>query len=197
MDVVFTVTVKDASAHLTLSEAHGGERFDDSFIDLASVANPVDELVSTIVGTDRGLADVGHRLVGTRVVWSDYARGNALCGALASAGVQGVAFDTGSQTATGLAPAVSGASFGNDSQTATGLAPAVSGASFGNDGPSTALGPQIGSQLAYSQVPDDATGLGYATGGTPYDTGPTGYATDGTPYATAPTGYATPTGYTS
>ncbi len=96
MDVVFTVAVNDRAAHLTLSEAHGGERFDDSFIDLAAVADPINELVSTIASTDRGLAEGGHRLVGTRVSWSDVGGGNALCGALVSAGIQGVTYDSGS-----------------------------------------------------------------------------------------------------
>ena len=78
--------------------------------------------------------------------------------------------------------------------------PRCSGASFG-DGPPTAMGAQIGSQLAYSQVPDEPTESGYGTGGVAYDTGGTPYPTGGMPYATGgmpyPTGGAAyPTGGT-
>lgn len=90
MDVIFTVVVNDASAHLTLSDASGGERFDDSFIALANLADPVGELVATIANTNQGLAESGHRLVGTRLSWQDVARGRALQDALVAAGMQGV-----------------------------------------------------------------------------------------------------------
>ena len=82
MDVVLGVAVTGRVARLALVEAaaHGDAVIDQSTVDLAG--NPVAELTETIVGTSRLLADEGHRLVATRLCWSDRYRADQLKQAL-------------------------------------------------------------------------------------------------------------------
>ncbi|MDT5222716.1 MAG: hypothetical protein QOG19_123, partial [Mycobacterium sp.] len=102
MDVVLGVAVTGRVARLALVEAaaHGDAVIDQSTVDLAG--NPVAELSETIVGTSRLLADEGHRLVATRLCWSDRYRADQVKQALDYARVPNVAVVSESQAATAL-----------------------------------------------------------------------------------------------
>ena len=71
MDVVLGVAVTGPVARLALlgtgADAQGV--IDQSVVDLAD--NPIEQLAETVVGTNRLLADEHHRLVATRVCWTD------------------------------------------------------------------------------------------------------------------------------
>ena len=70
MDVTLGVTVEETAARIALLDAAAPHTvIDQSEIDL--VSQPIDTVVSTVVSTDRMLAESGHRLVGTRVCTSD------------------------------------------------------------------------------------------------------------------------------
>ncbi|MDT5219255.1 MAG: hypothetical protein QOF15_1360, partial [Mycobacterium sp.] len=102
MDVVLGVAVTGRVARLALVEAaaHCDAVIDQSSVDLAG--NPVAELTETIVGTSRLLADEGHRLVATRLCWSDRYRAEQLKQALDYARVPNVQVVSESQAATAL-----------------------------------------------------------------------------------------------
>lgn len=109
MDVVLGVAVTGQVARLALIEAaRGSAVIDQSTVELTN--NPVADLSETIVGTNRLLTDEGHRLVGTRLVWSDQYAANQLQQALNYAGVANVEVVSESQAATALlAPGRAGA----------------------------------------------------------------------------------------
>ncbi|WP_205876340.1 hypothetical protein [Mycobacterium camsae] len=90
MDVVLGVAVTGQVARLALVEAaaRGNQVVDQSTVELS--ADPVADLTETVVGTNRLLADEGHRLVATRLVWSDPYRADQLRQALDYARVPNV-----------------------------------------------------------------------------------------------------------
>jgi hypothetical protein len=73
---------------------------DESVVDLAE--DPIARLTETVVGTSRSLADQYHRLVATRLCWSDQHRANQLRQALDDSGVQNVAVLSDSEAATAM-----------------------------------------------------------------------------------------------
>ncbi|WP_102144546.1 hypothetical protein [Mycobacterium hubeiense] len=84
MDVTLGVSVTGTDARIALIDANPPHAvIDESPLD-------VSELVSTLVATDRGLADTGHRLVATRVCSSDAEQAAALQNALADADLMNV-----------------------------------------------------------------------------------------------------------
>jgi len=74
---------------------------DQTVVDVAD--NPIGKLTETVVGTNRLLADENHRLVATRLCWSDHPQASRLRQALANSGVQNVEVLSESQAATALA----------------------------------------------------------------------------------------------
>lgn len=102
MDVVLGVAVTGPVARLALlgSGSHGTDVIDQSVIDLAD--NPVGTLTETVAGTNRLLADENHRLVGTRLCWSDEPRADQLRRALEDSGVHNVAVLSESQAVAAL-----------------------------------------------------------------------------------------------
>ncbi|WP_055405823.1 hypothetical protein, partial [Mycobacterium sp. UM_11] len=99
MDVVLGVAVTGPVARLALV-GPGADVIDQSVVDLEE--NPVGKLAETVVGTNRLLADENHRLVGTRVCWSDEPRAGQLRQALEDSGVSNVAVLSESQAVTAL-----------------------------------------------------------------------------------------------
>ena len=91
MDVVLGVAVTGPRACLALvgSGAQGADVIDESVVDLGG--NPMQKLTETVVGTNRLLADENHRLVATRLYWSDAQRADRLRHALEDSGVHDVA----------------------------------------------------------------------------------------------------------
>src|SRR5579875_2461179 len=102
MDVTLGVAVSGPVARLALvgSGADGNALIDESVVDLGSDA--VDKLAETVVGTHRMLAAEDHRLVGTRLCWSDQTQAAELLRALDDSGVQNVAVVPESEAATAL-----------------------------------------------------------------------------------------------
>ena len=102
MDVVLGVAVTGPVARLALigSGAEGSDVIDQSVVDLAD--NPIEKLTETVVGTNRLLADENHRLVGTRLCWTDHPRADQLRQALEDSGVHNVAVLSESQAVTAL-----------------------------------------------------------------------------------------------
>ena len=105
MDVVLGVAVTGPRARLALvgSGARGADVIDESFVDLAD--RPIETLTETVVGTNRLLADENHRLLATRLCWSDLQRADRLRRALEDSGVQDVAVLSESQAATAFSGA--------------------------------------------------------------------------------------------
>jgi hypothetical protein len=121
MDVVLGVAVTGPVARLALvgtGDAATGV-IDQSVVDLAN--NPVEQLVATVVGTDRLLADENHRLVGTRLCWTDNPKADQVRQALEDSGVHNVAVLTESQAVKSLMRAAGrpGAALLFDEATAT------------------------------------------------------------------------------
>jgi hypothetical protein len=102
MDVVLGVAVADRVARLALvgSGAGGGGVIDQSVVDLDD--HPIEKLAETVVGTNQLLADEHHRLVATRLCWSDGPKSDQLRQALEHSGVQNVAVLGEQQAATAL-----------------------------------------------------------------------------------------------
>ncbi|VDM87218.1 hypothetical protein MB901379_00753 [Mycobacterium basiliense] len=102
MDVVLGVAVAGPIARLALvgAAAEASSVIDQSSVDLADDAVLV--LTETVVGTNRLLVDEGHRLVATRLCWSDQGKADELRDALDSSGVQDVAVLSESEAATAL-----------------------------------------------------------------------------------------------
>ncbi|OBF95126.1 hypothetical protein A5773_14900 [Mycobacterium sp. 852014-52450_SCH5900713] len=99
MDVVLGVAVTGPVARLALV-GPGADVIDQSVVDLDE--NPVGKLTETVVGTNRLLADENHRLVSTRVCWSDDPRAGQLRQALEDSGVSNVALLSDSQAVAAL-----------------------------------------------------------------------------------------------
>lgn len=121
MDVVLGVAVTGPVARLALlgPGAQGADVIDQSVVDLAD--NPVGTLTETVVGTNRLLADENHRLVGTRLCWTDDPRADQLRRALEDSGVHNVAVLSESQAVAALMRAAGrpGAALVMDDATAT------------------------------------------------------------------------------
>ena len=159
MDVVLGVAVAGPVARLALvgSGARGADVIDESVVDL--VDNPIQKLTETVVGTNRLLADENHRLLATRLCWSDPRKADDLRRALEDSGVQDVAVLSESQAATALSGTGRAASSmqgeGRDDPTvalARGAAMAV-----GAGGDATAMAPAVGAA-------GDATAMAPAVG---------------------------------
>src|SRR5260370_24653106 len=71
MDVVLGVAVAGPRARLALvgSGAQGADVIDESVVDLAD--KPMQKLTATVIGTNRLLPGENHRLLATRLCWSD------------------------------------------------------------------------------------------------------------------------------
>ena len=108
MDLALGVAVAGPVARLALIEPGSGGHgvIDESVVDLAE--DPIARLTETVVGTNRSLADQYHRLVATRLCWSDQRRANQLRQALDDSGVQNVVVVSESQAATALVRTLSG-----------------------------------------------------------------------------------------
>ncbi|MDM4138744.1 hypothetical protein [Mycobacterium sp. FLAC0960] len=120
MDVVLGVAVTGPVARLALvGPGAQGEVIDQSVVDLAG--NPIGTLTETVVGTNRLLADENHRLVGTRVCWTDHPAADRLRRALEDSGVHNVAVLSESQAVAALMRAAGrpGAALVMDEATAT------------------------------------------------------------------------------
>src|SRR5271167_1850774 len=121
MDVVLGVAVTGPVARLALvgTGADATGVIDQSVVDLAN--NPVEQLAETVVGTNRLLAGENHRLVGTRVCWTDNPKADQLRQALEDSGVHNVAVLTESQAVKSLMRAAGrpGAALLFDEATAT------------------------------------------------------------------------------
>ncbi|BBY22898.1 hypothetical protein [Mycobacterium stomatepiae] len=121
MDVVLGVAVTGPVARLALvgAGAGGNEVIDQSVVDLAN--NPIEQLTETVVGTNRLLANDNHRLVGTRLCWTDHPSADQLRQALEDSGVHNVAVLSQSQAVTALMRAAgrSGGALMVDDNTAT------------------------------------------------------------------------------
>ena len=121
MDVVLGVAVTGSVARLALvgAGAASADVIDQSAVDLAN--NPIEQLTETVVGTNRLLADENHRLVGTRLCWTDHPKADQLRQALEDSGVHNVAVLSESQAVTALMRAAGrpGAVLVVDDETAT------------------------------------------------------------------------------
>jgi hypothetical protein len=107
MDLALGVAVAGPVARLALIESGAHSVIDESVVDLA--VDPIEKLTETVVGTNRLLADQDHRLVATRLCWSDLRRAGQLRQALDDSGVQNVAVLSAEQAAMALARNLSGA----------------------------------------------------------------------------------------
>ncbi|SPM32993.1 hypothetical protein MRAB57_796 [Mycobacterium rhizamassiliense] len=102
MDVVLGVAVTGPIARLALvgTGAEATAVIDQSVVDLAN--DPIEQLRETVVGTNRLLAGENHRLVGTRVCWTDHPQADQLRRALEDSGVHNVAVLSESQAVKAL-----------------------------------------------------------------------------------------------
>src|SRR6516164_11249087 len=146
MDVVLGVAVAGPRARLALvgAGAGGADVIDESVVDLGG--NPMQKLTETVVGTNRLLAEENHRLLATRLCWSDPQSADRLRRALEDSGVQDVAVLSESQAATALSGA---------GRSALGVPP--------DDDPTVALA--RGAAMA-GGLAGDATAMAHAVGGT-------------------------------
>src|SRR5690625_3055519 len=98
MDVALGVSVTDDDAQIVLVDAAAAATvIDQSRVTVAD--GNIDALVSTLVSTDRALADTGHRLVATRVSGTATERTGRLVQALTAAGLVGVTAEPGTAAA--------------------------------------------------------------------------------------------------
>ncbi len=102
MDLALGVAVDGPVARLALIETGNGAHgvIDESVVDLAE--DPIARLTETVVGTSRSLADQYHRLVATRLCWSDQDLADQLRQVLNDSGVQNVAVLSDSDAATAM-----------------------------------------------------------------------------------------------
>src|SRR6516162_6606010 len=159
MDVVLGVAVAGPRARLALvgAGAGGADVIDESVVDLGG--NPMQKLTETVVGTNRLLAEENHRLLATRLCWSDPQSADRLRRALEDSGMQDVAVLSESQAATALSGAGRSAlSVQPDDDPTVALARGAAMAE-GLAGDATAMAPaaggaqsagQVGPELAYS-----------------------------------------------
>ncbi|KKC01625.1 hypothetical protein [Mycobacterium nebraskense] len=173
MDVVLGVAVTGPVARLALV-GPGADVIDQSVVDLAD--NPVGKLTETVVGTNRLLTDENHRLVGTRVCWSDDPRAGQLRQALEASGVSNVAVLSESQAVAALMRAAGrpGAALVMDDATAT---LSVPGSADDQDAPPTVLAQEplaggdatatFNTMMAQLSARPDAPGEVYLVGASP------------------------------
>ena len=139
MDVVLGVAVTGPIARLALagSGAQGTDVIDQSVVDLND--HPIEKLTETVVGTNRLLADEHHRLVATRLCWTDDPKADQLRQALEDSGVPNVAVLSESQAVAALMRAAGrpGAALVMDDETAT--LSLVGSATGDEDAPPTVL----------------------------------------------------------
>ena len=145
MDVVLGVAVAGPRARLALvgAGAGGADVIDESVVDLGG--NPMQKLTETVVGTNRLLAEDNHRLLATRLCWSDPQSADRLRRALEDSGVQDVAVLSESQAATALSGAgrsALGVRPDDDPTVALARGAAMAG---GLAGDATAMAPTVGS----------------------------------------------------
>jgi hypothetical protein len=102
VDLALGVAVDGPVARLALIETGNGAHgvIDESVVDLAE--DPIARLTETVVGTSRSLSDQFHRLVATRLCWSDQDLANQLRQVLDDSGVQNVAVLSDSEAATAM-----------------------------------------------------------------------------------------------
>ncbi len=100
MDVVLGVAVTGRVARLALVGSGATGVIDQSVVDVAD--NPVPKLTETVVGTNRLLADENHRLIATRLCWTDHPKADQLRRALEDSGVHNVVVLSESEAATAL-----------------------------------------------------------------------------------------------
>ena len=167
MDVVLGVAVTGRVAQLALvgSGAADHDVVDQSVVDLAD--DPIEKLIETVVGTKRLLAGENHRLVATRLCWSDYPKADQLRRALEDSGVQDVVVLAESQAATALLGTAGAAPSTSDDPTlalARGAAMAA-----GLDADATAMAPTAGIADAHAEEPQLAYSM--ATDGEPLPVG--------------------------
>lgn len=99
MQLIFGVSVAGSTANLALVDADDPSSvLDQSQIDVSTDA--VERLRTTIVDTDRLLAQDGHRLTATRVSWADDLRAAELRDNLLDSGVAGVSLVSAADAAT-------------------------------------------------------------------------------------------------
>ena len=159
MDVVLGVAVIGPRARLALvgSGARGADLIDESVVYLAD--HPIEKLTEAVVGTNRLLAEENHRLLATRLCWSDPRRAERLRQALEDSGVHDVAVLSESQAATALSGpgrALPGAPSQPDDDPTVALARGAAMAA-GPAGDATAMGPAVG-------LRGDATAMAPAVG---------------------------------
>lgn len=127
MDVALGVAITGSVARLALVGSAAGARdvLDQSVVDVAD--NPIEKLTETVVGTNRLLTGENHRLVATRLCWSDHPKADRLRQVLEDSGVQNIEVLSESQAATALlrAQGRSGAVLMVDDEAATLLGPVV------------------------------------------------------------------------
>jgi hypothetical protein len=101
-DPALGVAVDGPVARLALLDTGNGAHgvIDESVVDLAE--DPIARLTETVVGTSRSLADQYHRLVATRLCWSDQHRANQLRQVLETPALQNVAVLSDSEAATAM-----------------------------------------------------------------------------------------------
>ncbi|MBY0442449.1 MAG: hypothetical protein K2Q25_10000 [Mycobacteriaceae bacterium] len=170
MDVVLGVAVTGPVARLSLlGPAAGGHAvLDESVVDLAM--HPMETLIHTVVGTNQLLAGENHRLVATRLCWSDSDKADELRRALEDSGVHDVTLVSESDAATALLQIPpDGVDVHPDDATLTGLAaldspPTVMAAQLCGDvepGFATARGAAMTAGLPLTapvdRSPDDST----------------------------------------
>ncbi|MBW0017541.1 MAG: hypothetical protein JO236_08365 [Mycobacterium sp.] len=102
MDVALGVAIEGEVGRLALIEPAGAGSgvIDQSVIELGE--NPVGILTETVAGTNQLLAGENHRLVATRLCWSDEVKVDELRRALEDSGVQNVQALSESEAATAL-----------------------------------------------------------------------------------------------
>ena len=174
MDVVLGVAVTGRVAQLALvgSASAGHDVIDQSVVDLAD--NPIAKLTETVVGTNRLLADENHRLVATRLCWSDHPKADQLRRALEDSGVQDVVVLSESQATTALSATTRAASSMSvqapDDPTVALARGAAMAAGLAEDatamGPAARLDPGATAMAPAARLDGDATAMAPAVQGT-------------------------------
>ena len=174
MDVVLGVAVTGRVAQLALvgSASAGHDVIDQSVVDLAD--NPIAKLTETVVGTNRLLADENHRLVATRLCWSDHPKADQLRRALEDSGVQDVVVLSESQATTALSATTRAASSNSvqapDDPTVALARGAAMAAGLAEDatamGPAARLDPGATAMAPAARLDGDATAMAPAVQGT-------------------------------
>ena len=174
LDVVLGVAVTGRVAQLALvgSASAGHDVIDQSVVDLAD--NPIAKLTETVVGTNRLLADENHRLVATRLCWSDHPKADQLRRALEDSGVQDVVVLSESQATTALSATTRAASSNSvqapDDPTVALARGAAMAAGLAEDatamGPAARLDPGATAMAPAARLAGDATAMAPAAQGT-------------------------------